>query len=93
MGMFSWLTCKNFCSKSSQALDGDLKWYQYPQYALHYCICLSCRRYRSQVHTMDEVISGSGDTLYDEDDNPEHSLTEEESLRIKAALQEQAGGQ
>jgi hypothetical protein len=61
--MFSWLSCKKFCQCASERFDRKLKWYQVPRYVFHYCICFACRRYVSQLETIEKACGTSGEDL------------------------------
>ncbi len=90
MGLFSWLTCENFCQCASRRRDGDLKWYDRPGYVLHYLMCFSCRRYRSQIDLIDDTISGCREELYEEEaPKEEDTLSNKAAMRIKDLLAEE----
>ena len=54
--MLSWLSCKKFCERASRNLDDDIQWEKKPGYIFHFLICVTCRRYLSQIKTIDAAL-------------------------------------
>lgn len=86
--MGSWLSCKEYTQRASRSLDGKIRWDELPGFWFHHILCISCRRFKTQVEflervfrlaKLDEVAIAVGE---------EASLSDEAAARIQQALNE-----
>lgn len=85
--MLSWLSCRKFCECASKKLDAEVRWYQLPGYYFHYMICLTCRRYKSQIELIDKALGNEQSKQFFEQ---QPSLDSKARQRIATHIEENA---
>ena len=88
--MLGWLSCKKFCEHASRNLDDDVAWEKKPGYIFHFLICVTCRRYLSQIKAIDEALCQCAQSKEQDIglDPEEQHLSKESKGKISQALED-----
>ena len=76
--------CEEYAKRTSTCCDGRLCIFQRLAHFFHHCLCFACRRFSSQIHTVDGACKRAMDS------KPRESccMSKEAKERIKKKLEE-----